>query len=93
MTDEYRKILDWCDRKEAETNNPHSLMVYRTHRLGELTGIWLAGVREFRQRQTPYEPYVEALWLQIEGRKDWIGDLVGDTPEEAITSLAKALNL
>jgi hypothetical protein len=92
MTDDYRKILDWCDRCEAETKNPHALMVWRTTRLGEHTGIWLAGVREFRQLQTPYEPYVDARWLQP-GRRGRFEDHLGDTPEEAIAALAKALNL
>ena len=36
---------------------------------------------------------IDATWLPIEGRNDWIDDRGGSTPEEAIAALAKALNL
>jgi len=92
MTDQ-EKIWAWCDRREAESNAPHGLITYRTKPLGELTGVWFAGVRRFAQIQTPHESYVEAKWLMVEGERDWIDDRGGDTPESAIAALAKALNL
>lgn len=89
MTDEYRKILDWCDRREAESTSPHGLITYRAQIAedGAWTARWFAGVRAWTRKS-------------LNGNHEWNLcfyhhglDAKGSTPEEAIAKLAEALGL
>lgn len=90
MTDEYRKILDWCDQREAESKIPHALITYRAEIVedGAWTARWFSGVRVWN-RQSVLDTDHDWHYCQYgQGL-----DSKGSTPEEAIAKLAEALGL
>lgn len=89
MTDQ-EKIYEWCDRREAESRDPHALITYRAQVVegGAWTARWFAGVRIWN-RQSVLDTDHDWHYCQYgQGL-----DSKGSTPEEAIAHLAKALNL
>ena len=79
MTDEYRKILDWCDRREAETGVTHGVLIHKSSAFNVNTSqqhpYWIATAQQFVQ-----------YWSNVELT-------TGSTPEEALSKLAEALGL
>ena len=75
-----QKIYDWCDRRYMQTEEAYGLIVYRGKDRGQL--IWTASIKKWSKDFEEWIEIVENLRL---------GE--GNTPEEAIAKLAKALGL
>ena len=90
MTNEYQKILDWCDRKCKETDRSFCLVVMRNRSPHPLSANrwapWTAMIKEWSNHSDDWQVF-SSPYIPYKGLAE------GNTPEEALSKLAEALGL